>query len=170
MGGTREERFEEIVARWQPALRRLCAGCERDEGLREDLFQEILLAIWRALPSFRAESSLRTWVFKVAHNVSCRHVGRCAKERLTGLAPAEWVQGTIGEGPEETCEERRLADRLGELIRRLGPVDRQIILMYLEELPQGEIADVTGLTLENVSTRVHRIKGALAAGMIGRSR
>ena len=165
-----EERFGKIAQEWQPALRRLCVGYERDEARREDLFQEIMLALWRAMPSFREESSLRTWVFKVAHNVAATHVNRSILEQRSRTAPAEWVQGQAPEGPDETCDERRLADLLADLISGLRPLERQIILLYLEDVPQGEISEITGLTRENVSTRVHRIKEKLTEGMNRRLR
>jgi RNA polymerase sigma-70 factor (ECF subfamily) len=165
-----EERFETIASRWQPSLRRLCAGYERDEARREDLFQEILLALWQGLPGFREESRLRTWMFRVAHNVALRHVGRAIRRGRTGEAPAEWVHGRAAEAPGEALDGRRQAALLSHLIRALAPLDRQIILLTLEELPQSEIAEVTGLSRDNVSTRVHRIKGALSDGMRRRLR
>lgn len=165
--GTRD--FESMARQWQGPLRRMCAGYERSEAAREELFQEILLALWRSLPAFRGDSSVRTWVFRVAHNVAGSHVGRSAREGRSREVPAEWVHGGAGVSPEETAGERESVEILNELIRGLKPLDRQIILLHLEEVPQGEIARIVGLSRENVSTRVHRIRTALVEGMNRRS-
>ena len=160
-----EELFTEIIDQWLPALQRLTAGYEYSESRRDELLQEILFEIWRSLPSFRAESSLRTWLFRVAHNVAASYRSRSSREHLEQSAPAEWVLGESPRKPDEQLSDKQMTRLLHWVIGQLQPLDRQVILLYMEELPQAEIAEVTGLTRDNVSTRVNRIKTTLTKEM-----
>lgn len=137
-----------------PALWRLSRGYEHDAEKRRDLHQDMLVAIWRALPSFEGRSSLRTFVLRVAHNTACAHVARSKRISVEQLVSLEQV--------DESSPETRLdVERLAELVRSLAPIDRQSILLHLEGLEPAEIAEVTGLTKTNVTTKVHRIKALL---------
>ncbi len=159
--------FAEVINTWQPALKRLCAGYEFDPDRQRDLLQEILLVVWRALPSFRGKSSLRTWMYRVAHNVAATHSSRSAREpALKGAGRPEDLS-TVEHNPEVDVDRHRTLVRLRTAIRQLGSLDRQIILLFLEELPQQEIAEITGLSRDNISTRVHRVKSTLAQQVSG---
>lgn len=153
------ELFDEIVVQHAPALTRLCAGYELVPAQREELLQEILLALWRALPSYRGDASLRTWMYRVAHNVAISHAHRAMREPRRGTVEEE---RSTESGPDTELDEAQSLDHLRAAIAALAPLDRQLILLYLEELPQAEIASITGLTIANVSTRVGRIKERLA--------
>jgi RNA polymerase sigma-70 factor (ECF subfamily) len=152
--------FPALVAAFGPALQRLARGYEADPGRQQDLVQEILVALWQALPSFAGRASLRTWLLRVAHNVALTWLLRRRRDRLAQAVALEddaWVRNAVHE-----AEGRDAAARLGRLIRALRPHDAQLILLYLEGLPHAEIAQVTGLTRENVAVKVHRIKAVLS--------
>jgi len=151
-----EDRFRDVVRDFTPALWRLGRGYEHDAEKRRDLHQDILVAVWRALPSFEGRSSLRTFVLRVAHNTACGYVARAKRFGVEQLHTIE----TIDHSSPETHLD---VERLAELVRSLAPLDRQLILLHLEGLDPAEIADVTGLTKTNVTTKVHRIKALLAA-------
>ncbi len=159
--GTPEGRFRQLVTDFGPAIQRVCVGYERDPERRHELRQEILLALWRSLPTFRGDSSIRTWVFRVAHNVAITHVTRAARFRTNSAVSIEEMAGASPDG-ETDMDRRRVVDRLHAMVEQLGPTERQLMLLYLEDVPQQEIADITGLTLANVSTKIHRVKRALA--------
>jgi RNA polymerase sigma-70 factor (ECF subfamily) len=158
-----EARFRAIAADFGPAIQRLARGYEIDAARQQDLAQDILLAIWRALPSFEERASLRTWVFRVAHNVAVTHVVRGKRDRLARSVPID--DAAVVRDAAREAEGRDAVDRLAALVRALRPADAQIILLYLEGLEYAEIAEVTGLTRENVGVKVHRIKAALARGL-----
>jgi RNA polymerase sigma-70 factor (ECF subfamily) len=105
---------------------------------------------------------MRTWVYRVAHNTATSRVIRVKKSE-----PA-FVESTILESiptrgdSEARLDRQRTLDRLYELIRQLRPIDRQVMLLYLEEVDAATIAEITGLTARNVATRIHRLKHALA--------
>ena len=154
--------FQRILDEHGVALRRLCGGYERNEAQRHELEQEVLLNIWRALPRFRGDASLRTWMYRVAHNTASRHVSRAVWNHKTKASETRMRKAVASNpGPEEAVAQADARARLQDCIGQLRTLDREIILLYLEDLPQTEIAEVTGLSQANVSTRIHRIKGQL---------
>ena len=165
-GDGQEERYALAARAFGPALERLARAYEADADRRRDLVQEIHLALWRSLAGFDGRCSLRTWVYRVAHNVGAGHI---LKQRSRGRGPGgglvsldEVELAAPGASPEEAVGERQALERLMALIRGLKPADRQLMLLYLEDLPAAEIAQVTGLTPGSVATRIHRIKAVMA--------
>jgi RNA polymerase sigma-70 factor (ECF subfamily) len=104
---------------------------------------------------------MRTWVYRVAHNTATSKVLRPKTNApsIVALDSLESVAAAAGE--EEVLDRRRALDRLHGLIRRLRPLDRQVMLLYLEELDAASIAEITGLSAANVATKVRRIKQIL---------
>lgn len=156
-----EQRYLEAAAEFGPALDRLARGYEADPDLRRDLRQEIHVQLWRSLARFDGRCSLKTWVYRVAHNVAATHVlRRKSKIQLVGLEEIESAAGD--DDPEATAGERQAIDRLQALIRSLKPPDSQIMLLYLEGLDAGAIGEVTALSANAVAVKIHRIKALLA--------
>jgi RNA polymerase sigma-70 factor (ECF subfamily) len=156
--------YEGVAQEYGAPLQRLVVGYEADPERQNDLLQEIHVALWRALPSFEGRSSLRTWVYRVAHNVAVGYVVRSARDTLVRCVPLEVLADAAGrDDPARTAEVGDTIDRLAALVRRLRPADRQLILLYLEGFDHSEIAEVCGISPENAATKVHRIKRALAA-------
>ena len=159
---TTEGRFDRIMREYGPALSRLAGGYEKVASTREDLMQEIALAIWRALPHFREECSERTFVYRIAHNRGLTHAHRRqpAHQPLDELPqPLEPVDPRPH--PEEQVAMTRQHDSLRSAIQRLPLAYRQVIMLALEELSHAEIAEVLGITENNVGVRLNRAKKAL---------
>ena len=159
----RDELYRELAAAHGAALERLARGYQANPDRRRDLLQEIHLALWQSLASFDGRCSGRTWAFRVAHNVATSHAirdRRLASRQLVGLDALEELPAE-GRG-EEASDARHALERLLGLIHRLRPLDRQVILSYLEGLDAASIAEITGLTPGNVATKIHRIKQVLA--------
>lgn len=154
--------FEEVIRRYIPALQRLAWSYTRNATDREDLFQDITVALWRALPRFRQGCSERTYVFRVAHNTAISFVSsdrvRRARE-LSGEPPAE-PAGT--DDPERDAIQNQRLRRLRAALQELPLYDRQIMLLYLEGLSAAEIGTVTGFSAGNVATRLTRVRHRLA--------
>ena len=155
--------FGELLQREGAALRRVAASYERDRALQEDLFQEICLAIWRALPGFRAEASLRTFAFRIAHNRATTHVlrRRGLRERPLGEAADETLpaaRAVVGEG---VLDARQRVARLQDAVMRLTLPMRQVLTLALEGLSHREIGEVLGTTEGNVAVRLSRARAAL---------
>jgi len=123
------------------------------------LMQEILLAVWRALPRFRGQSSERTFVFRIAHNRGCTFVARRGRdhESLTMDAPI----ADHGPGPEETFDQAQEHERLLAAIRLLPESQRQAVLLRLEGFSLEEIAASQGTSEGNVSVRLSRARDRL---------
>jgi RNA polymerase sigma factor (sigma-70 family) len=162
-----ERRFAVVLATAGDAIWRLCRFRERDADARLDLYQDIALALWQALPDFRGDASQRTWALRIAHNVSATHVGRAVR----------WRQRAVPAGDEHDDESSSLEprgeprgedlERRLDLFARLAALDvpsQQLVLLHLEGLTTREIADVTGLTPSNVTTRLNRLRVRLRDG------
>jgi len=136
--------YAEASATNAAAIRRLARGYEADLDRQRDLLQEIYMELWVSLGSFDGRCSLRTWVYRIAHNVGASHVVRDRRlnSRLVDLETLEdRVPSVDGEAE---CERRFSAAILLDLIHRLKPLDREVILLYLEGEAAGSIAEVTG--------------------------
>jgi RNA polymerase sigma-70 factor, ECF subfamily len=157
----RDNRYAEVAAEYGAALERLARGYERDSDKRRDLLQEIHIALWRSLARFDGRCSLRTWVYRVAHNVATSRVVRARYHRPTLIASDDLESIPDSIDGEERLDRRRALNRLYELIQQLRPIDRQVMLLYLEEVDAATIAEVTGLSSVNVATKIHRIKQVL---------
>ena len=144
-------------------IERLARGYEADPELRRDLVQEIHAALWRSFAIFEGQCAEKSWVHRIAHNVGVTHMMTGRRKRklpLVGLEQIEELPG--GDDPEHTTGERALSDRLLAAIHRLQPADRQVMLLYLEDLTAAEIGEVTGLSAPAVAVRIHRLKALLA--------
>lgn len=156
-----DDLYLEAIAAHGAELARCCFGYERDTALRQELQQELHLALWQSLAGFRGDCSLRTWVYRVAHNVGARHVQQHAgKGQMLEL---DDIVELADERHDPGHTERRLdLQRVLTLVHRLAPLDRELMLLYLEELDAASIAEITGLSARNVATKIHRIKALLA--------
>lgn len=152
----RETLFAEALAQLGPALARTAAGYEADRELRRDLLQEMHTALWRSLETFDGRCSIKTWTWRVSHNVGAMHLSR---QRVRFVELEELVQPTEAEAD---LDRARALERLTALIHALATADRQLVLLYLEGLDASQISDVTGLSNSNVATRIHRLKALLA--------
>ena len=162
-----DDLYENAISAHGPALSRLAKAYEINPEDRRDLLQEIHLALWRSFAAFDARCSLRTWVYRVAHNVAATHVMRSHRRKSSSLVSLEEIeeQGGIAakDDANRSLERSEMLERLYALIQRLNPLDRQVILLYLEGLDAPSIGETTGISSGYVATKIHRIKTILAA-------
>lgn len=142
--------FRGILERFGPMLSRVAMSYEADAALREDLFQEILLSIWKALPSFRGQASLKSFVARVAHNRAVDHVLHRQRilDRASGEDPADLAPAHVETSPE--------SKDLAAAIRCLPLPYRQCIELMLEGFTHDEIGEALGLAENAVSQRLVR--------------
>jgi len=152
-------RFQALIEQHGPSLLRLAAAYTNSAADKEDLFQETVLSIWRALPGFRGESSERTFLFRIAHNRAMAHLARRQKGH-TELAEEQIVHDPRPDPEQQLAQEQR-RHRLMSAIRRLPADYRRVIVLVLEGLSHGEVAEVLGLNVSNVAVRVNRAKQML---------
>jgi RNA polymerase sigma-70 factor (ECF subfamily) len=154
-------------------MRRLVAVYVDDSRDREDLVQEIAVAVWQAIPKFRGEASERTWLYRIAHNTAITAAAKLGRrgrsesaiDDLAETADAAMASGAVAsaaKGGDERVIESQQRERLMWAIRELGAVDRQVVTLHLEELSYREIQEITGMSEGAIATRLSRIRGRLA--------
>ena len=162
-GAGQDERYAMAAAEFGGAIERLARAYEAEADPRRDLIQDIHVALWRSLGAFDGRCSLRTWVYRVAHNTAASHVQRRRRwrgERSAGVETLEHL--SAADDPEAAVGERQALERLMAIIHRLGSPDRQVALLYLEDLDAAAIGEITGLSSGAVATKIHRLKALLA--------
>ncbi|MBC7920048.1 MAG: sigma-70 family RNA polymerase sigma factor [Ferruginibacter sp.] len=156
-----DELFEEVLRENKQRIYRICGAYARDQEDRQDLFQEVLLNVWKSLGSFQGKANVNTWLYRVTLNVCLQYalkLNRQQKQEVR-LQHVRLVADSADAG-EETEKKEKVA-MLYRCIARLNETDRTLILLFLEELPHREIAEVIGITENNVSVRLNRIKKRL---------
>ena len=157
-----DARYLEAAAEHGGALQRHARMTEANAERRRDLLQDMHVALWRSFASFDGRCSVRTWVYRVAHNVAATHVDKERSVRQPFVTLDEIEQLPSAQNISSDVEESEALARLNAIIRELGPPDRQVITLYLEGFDATSIADVTGLSPGAVATRVSRLKAQLA--------
>jgi len=160
---SQDEQYSIAAAEFGGAIGRLAYAYERDADKRKDLVQDIHFELWRSFKIFDGRSSVRTWVYRIAHNTGASHIlknKRISQNTYLNL-------DDIGEIPDQTdyvhaFEKIDQLDQLMALIGRLNPADRQIITLYLEGLDGAAIGDIAGISSGAVATKIHRIKYKLS--------
>jgi len=159
---TQDELYQQAADAYGPALERLARSYEADPEIRRDLLQEIHIGLWRSIEAFDGRCSLRTWVYRVAHNIASSHVMRQRRHNSRILVALEELENMPDQPVAPDADRREAMERLAALIRQLKPLDRQVILSYLEGMDAASIGEITGLSPGNVATKIHRIKAILA--------
>lgn len=155
-----ERRFDRLLSAHGAALSRLAASYARGRAEREDLLQEIALAVWRALPRFRGECSERTFVFRIAHNRAITHLERRTPSTVEADEESLAIQDTAPD-PERALSAGQQGGRLLVAVRGLPLRYSQVIMLALEGLGYAEIADVLGISETNVGARLTRARQML---------
>lgn len=151
--------FERIVADHGPLISRIALSYEADPALREDLTQQIFLAVWQALPSYRADASLKTFIARIAQNRAISYVAR--QVRLPPVAEMPERVEADAPGPEESAIEANERRVLIEATRRLPLPQREVIILVLEGFAYGEIAEMLNIAPNALALRLSRAKAAL---------
>jgi RNA polymerase sigma-70 factor, ECF subfamily len=157
-----DDLYRDAADKYGSSLERLASAYEADPDKRRDLSQDIHFQLWRSFQRYDARCSLRTWVYRVAHHVAASHVLRERRvfSNLVSLEELEMIPDK--EQGQFAADQRRNLERLSMLIRQLKPLDRQVIISYLEDMDAVSIGEITGLSPGNVAMRIHRIKNILA--------
>jgi len=150
--------IEQVLTEFRPVLGRTAAMYAPPGSDRDDLLQEIYLALLSALPRYRGESSLRTYVLRVAHNCGTRRV---ARRRSAATSLDEGEHASPAPGPDREAQARQDVERLATAMRELPLGARQVLVLTLEGLSQREIGHVLGIEENGVSVRLHRARSLL---------
>ena len=156
--------LEEVLADHGRTLARVIASYAAPGPEREDLSQDVVVALLRALPRFRGESTVRTYLLRIAHNQGARHAWRRRRRARVEQEAAE-PHAPPSERPDALLASRLDAEALAALVRELPLGGRQVLTLALEGLSHAEIAEVLGLSENAVAVRLHRARATLKARM-----
>ena len=146
--------FTAIYKQYSEKIYRVCLGFLNDSERAKDLTQETFIAVWEHLDGFRQEAAVGTWIYRIATNKCLRSIEKDKKQKKIKLPT--YLEDQM---PPKEQEEKLIALRYH--IAQLSEIDRIIISLYMEDLPQENIATITGLTHSNIRVKIHRIKGIL---------
>ena len=149
-----EREFEKLVKEHKNTIYTVCFMFSKDSEEVNDLFQEVLINLWNGLPSFKGQSSIGTWIWRISLNtcISCER-----KKKKNTTIPLTMDVDFFEDKDAEAQQVRMLYDR----VHRLKPFDRAIVLLWLEGISYDEIAAIVGITPSNVATRLFRIREQL---------
>jgi RNA polymerase sigma-70 factor (ECF subfamily) len=153
-----EKKFINLINQHQGLIHKVCFMYEHDADGRNDLFQEIVLQLWKSFPSFRGEAKITTWMYRIALNTAISGYRRQVRHIKTeDLSERHFNISEHYSGDEREEDFQRLQ----AAIRQLSEIERAMIMMALEEIPYDEIAETIGITQNNVRVRMNRIREKL---------
>jgi len=155
----KEVKFQSLLEAHRDSIYRICWGFTSSKEDVQDLFQDVMLNIWRGLDRFRGQSELSTWVYRISVN-TCLLWKRSKKRRIQTTGK-DSIPDQRGQTVEQDYIRNERILRLKEAIGTLKKVDRTIALLVLEEMSYKEIADITGLSINNIGVKINRIKAEL---------
>ena len=129
--------------------------CWRAED-QEDLVQDMVAQLWRAWPRYDSSRTFSTWMYRIALNVAISFVRKAVRDRQVSVPLDESLHDTAAGTDSQGAEDQ--LHRLQKFIERQAPLDRALLLLYLEDKSQREIAEILGITPTNVSTKINRLK------------
>lgn len=150
-----EQEFLSVIREYERVIYKVCYLYTTPNATLSDLYQEVVLNIWKAFPKFRRECKISTWIYRIALNTCISFI------RKEKNIPEIVTLTQEADRSEEDDETQAMLRQLYRMINRLGQLEKSIILLYLEEKSYEEIAEITGLTITNVATKLNRIKDKL---------
>jgi len=152
-----EKRFISLINEHQGLIHKVCIMYQNDPEVRNDLFQEIVLQLWKSFSSFRGEAKITTWMYRIALNTAIS--GFRKQTRNVKTEDLKELHMNISDAWADDREED--IQRLHSAIRQLSEIERAMIMMALEEVPYDDIAETIGITQNNVRVRMNRIREKL---------
>jgi RNA polymerase sigma-70 factor (ECF subfamily) len=158
-----DDLYNEAAAHHGHALERLVRAYEADPDKQRDLLQEVHFALWQSCANYEGRCSLRTWVYRVAHNTAASYALRERRSHAGGWVGLHEIQlADDSQATHDSADRHHDFEKLMELVRRLRPPERQLMLLYLEGMDAESIGEVAGISTGYVRVQIHRIKTALA--------
>ncbi|NDV60097.1 RNA polymerase sigma factor [Bacteroides sp. 519] len=151
-----EREFLLVIKEYERVIYKVCYLYATKNAPLNDLYQEVVLNIWKAFTKFRGESKISTWIYRIALNTCITFLRK--EKNVPEIVMISAEENRIS---EEEDDLQAMLRELYALINQLGQLDKSIILLYLEEKNYEEISEITGLTVTNVATKISRIKDKL---------
>ncbi|MFC4656543.1 RNA polymerase sigma factor [Rheinheimera marina] len=155
---------QQVLALWQQykaAISRTLLGYEADYSLRQDLMQELYLALYHSAERLAAAENQRAYLFRVMHNVAVDHIARASRQRWQPLEEQELPEELTAACPSEQKSAEQQSSLLLQAVQQLSPAHRQVVLLAMEDTDPQQIADILGLSHGAVRVRLSRAKAEL---------
>jgi len=165
----KEEKFNQILAENRDRIKRICCYYNSNVNDQKDMYQEVLVNIWNSLDNFRGDSSVNTWIYRIAVNTALRYTGNAYKHMKLIVNDDTQNLNTVLDDEnfeDKLVREKQMASLQNEL-NLLSVIDKALISLMLEGLSMKEIADVIGITESNAKVKIHRIKTQLKTKLRG---
>ncbi|MDO4163604.1 MAG: sigma-70 family RNA polymerase sigma factor [Bacteroides sp.] len=150
-----EQEFMSVIREYERVIYKVCYLYTTPHATLNDLYQDVVLNLWKAFPKFRQECKISTWIYRIALNTCISFI------RKEKNIPEIVTLTQEADRTEEDDETQEMLRQLYRMINRLGQLEKSIVLLYLEEKSYEDIAEITGLTVTNVATKLNRIKTKL---------
>ncbi|MGM0497107.1 MAG: RNA polymerase sigma factor [Bacteroidota bacterium] len=154
----KRQEFLGLISKYQHLIRKVAAIYYRKPEDQEDAFQEILLSLWKAYPSFEGRSKLSTWIYKVALNTVLGGLKKASNKVHRNRTDTNVTDEIVENDEKDYSEEISV---LYQAINHLSDIEKAIIMLYMEEKNYDDIADIMGMTRNNVGVKINRIKKKL---------
>ena len=157
-----EKEFLQLVTTHKALIYKICHTYERDEGLRNDLFQEIILNLWKAFQRYEPTSKWTTWAYKIGLNVA---ITQRRKQRISTTLLTDDFDKMLSDTPYDDSVEERLK-AMYEAIAQLNATEKALMLLYLDDVSYADISEIIGITENNIGVKLNRIKSKLKSILI----
>ena len=151
-----EQEFLSVIREYERVIYKVCYLYATPNAPLNDLYQDVVLNLWKAYPKFRQECKISTWIYRIALNTCISFIRK--EKNVPEIITLTYEADSLTEENDPLNEMLR---QLYRMINQLGQLDKSIVLLYLEEKSYEEIAEITGLTVTNVATQLSRIKDKL---------
>lgn len=151
--------FEQTLNQFHPMIARTISCYEKRPALQQELYQEISVALWKALAQFNHRSSLKTYILSIAHKRAVSHIAKYVKE--PDVVVIEEYHLNSEDCPSEGMLKKQKMNRLTHALSHLSMADRQLVILALEGVSYKDIAAILGLTVTNVGAKLNRAKSKL---------
>ena len=158
MNKSTENQFVEIIKTHQGILHKVCGMYRHDHDNKKDLFQEIVIQLWRAFPKFRQESKISTWIYQIALNVAISDFRK--ESRSPQRVELSENLMNISDNIYDNSTEEQI-EIMHHAIAQLSAIEKAIVMLYFEEKDNEEIAEIVGITQNNVRVKMTRIREKL---------
>ncbi len=150
--------FQKTIATHKGILFKVARIYCQDEEDRKDLIQEMMIQIWRSFPTYKEQYKISTWLYRIALNVAISFYRKNKRQKGNNVFLNEKIEPISEDVDPEQEHQLQLLDKF---INELNDLDKALMLLYLEEKNQNEIAEILGISVSNVSTKIGRIKTKL---------
>jgi RNA polymerase sigma-70 factor, ECF subfamily len=158
----KENQFKQVIEQNRDRIQRICHYYAPTSEDQKDMYQEVLVNIWKSLESFRGDAAISTWIYRIAVNTSLSFVGKeLQRMKLNFPGDAGDLHYLLEEDETSNLEKEFHYNKLETALNQLSVIDKLLISLTLEKLSMREIADIVGITESNVRVKIHRIKETL---------